>query len=441
MHKSFIFIVVASVVIASCNSIQNIKDSFEKTPPYRKYVESLETAHLDKTLLATTWIRAGENALKDSVSVSLPFSESGYFKASEPAARSYRFHASEGQVLTAKGAVVAREDTKLFLDLFVWENNEWTYIAHGDSTFNLAFEFNKGHEEYLIRLQPELLSTVYYTFSMSLTPVLINPVAGASNKSIGSFYGDKRDGGKRKHEGVDIFAKKGTAVVAPADGYVSRVGTSNLGGKYVWLTDSKRGHSYYFAHLDQQLVKTGRKIKQGEQLGTVGNTGNARHTPSHLHFGIYQSGSKDPIHYIRSLEALTEALPWDTTLTDPHYRVKVKRSFMRTGPGEKQKSLQELQSGTYLKVLAHSGNWYRVGLPNGKQGFVQNNHVENLEKGKRHRLKKEQPLLSDIHLDSAPMSFLKPQSAVNVLAFFHDFAYVETKEGLRGWLLLPKKSS
>ena len=134
-------------------------------------------------------------------------------------------------------------------------------------------------------------------------------------------------------------------------------------------------------------------------------------------------------------------MPWDTTLTDPHYRVKVKRSFMRTGPGEKQKSLQELQSGTYLKVLAHSGDWYRIRLPNGKQGFVQNNHVENLEKGKRHRLKKEQPLLSDIYVDSAPMSFLKPQSAVSVLAFFHDFAYVETKEGLRGWLLLPKKSS
>jgi murein DD-endopeptidase MepM/ murein hydrolase activator NlpD len=439
MQKSFVLIAIAVVFLAGCNSIQNLKNSL-KTPPYEKYVNSLEAAHLDKTILAKTWLRAGENALRDSVVVVLPFSESGYFKASEPAARSYRFHASEGQVLTAKGTVVARESTGLFLDLFVWENNAWTPISHGDSTFNLTFEFNRAYDQYMIRLQPELLSSVYYTFNVSLTPVLINPVSGANNKSIGSFYGDPRDGGKRKHEGVDIFAKKGTPVVAPSDGYVSRVGTSKLGGKYVWLTDSKRGHSYYFAHLDQQLVKAGTKVKQGEELGTVGNTGNAQYTPSHLHFGIYQSGSKDPIHYIRSMESLTEALPWDTTLTDPHYKVKVKRSFLRTGPSDKSQYLAPLHSDTYVKVIAHSSNWYRVSLPNQKQGFIKKTHVEALEKGKRHRLKTAQPLLSDTHEDSAPMLFLKAQSPVSILAYFQGFAYVKTNEGLTGWLMLPRKS-
>jgi len=440
MHKTLFLLFFSAILLAGCNGINNIKDSFKKTPPYQKYVRSLEAADLDKTLLAKSWLHAGENALNDSIVVPLPFTESGYFSASEPAARSYRFHASEGQVLTTKATVVARESAKLFLDLFVWENNAWTPVAHGDSTFNLTFEFSNGYEQYLIRLQPELLSSVYYTVSISLTPVLINPVAGAGNTAIGSFYGDPRDGGKRKHEGVDIFAKKGTAVVAPADGYVSRVGTSKLGGKYVWMTDSKRGHSYYFAHLDEQLVTTGKKLKQGEQLGTVGNTGNARYTPSHLHFGIYQSGSKDPIHYIRALEVATDALPWDTTLSNPHYKVKVKRTFLRAGPGEKNAPLSQLKSDTYLKILAHSGNWYRVCLPDQKQGFIVKSHVEAIDKGKRHRLKRDHPLLSDSHPDAPPMSFLKAASAVNILAWFQEFAYVKTSEGLTGWIMLPGKS-
>lgn len=441
MRKSLTHIVIAAVVAVGCNGIHSITDSIKKTPPYQRYVTSLEAAQLDQTILAKAWLRAGEDALKDSVFVSLPFVESGYFKASEPAARSYRFHASEGQVLTAKGSMIAQKSPKLFLDLFVWENDGWVPIAHGDSTFNLTTEFNKGYKQYMIRLQPELLSSVYYSFSISLTPVLINPVAGASNKSIGSFYGDQRDGGKRKHEGVDIFAKKGTLVVAPADGYVSRVGASKLGGKYVWVSDPKRGHSYYFAHLDQQLVKAGMKIERGAALGTVGNTGNAQHTPSHLHFGIYQSGSKDPIHFIRSLEEVTQVLPWDTTLSDPHYRVKVKKSYMRIGPNEKSPYRSQLTSKAYLKIIAHTGNWYRVCLPDQTQGFVLKAHVEAIEKGKRHRLKKAQPLLSDTHADAAPMAFLEAQSAVSILAYFQDFVYVKTSNGLTGWLLLVSEKS
>jgi murein DD-endopeptidase MepM/ murein hydrolase activator NlpD len=434
--KSLPFIVVAAIVFAGCNGLHSLSGTFKKAAPYEKYARSLESAQLDKSLLAKTWLRAGENALKDSIFVSLPFSESGYFTASEPAARSYRFSASEGQVLTVKGAVVARESIDVFLDLFVWDTDKWTPIAHGDSTVNLAFEFRKGYEQYLIRLQPELLSSVYYTLSISLTPVLINPVAGAGNKAIGSFYGDPRDGGKRKHEGVDIFAKKGTPVIAPADGYVSNTGTNELGGKYVWVTDSRRGHSYYFAHLDQQLVKPGINVRQGDTLGLVGNTGNARTTPPHLHFGIYQRRAKDPIHYIRSLEAATEALPWDTTLTNPHYKVKVKRSFIRTGPGEKSTQLVQLKSDTYVRLLALSGQWYRVMLPNQKQGFIQKNQVKPVESGKRHRLKESQFLLSDTHADSPPMKELPAQSAVNILAYFSDFAYVKTNDGLTGWLWL-----
>jgi peptidoglycan LD-endopeptidase LytH len=437
MSRIFFFVPCAFLLaLYGCNGIGSVKDSLFKGPPYKKYIRALEKADLDHTLMAKSWIRAGENALKDSIFVNLPFSESGYFKASEPGARSYRFDAREGQVLTVTGAISAKENAGFFLDLFTWENNEWISLAHGDSTFQLSYEFNKDHPNCLVRLQPELLVTAYYTISLSVTPVLINPVGGASNKSIGSFYGDSRDGGKRSHEGVDIFAKKGTPVIAPTDGYISRVGTSKLGGKVVWMRDSRRGHAYYFAHLDSQAVTSGVKVKQGDLIGTVGNTGNARHTPAHLHFGIYQSKSKDPIHYIRTLEAVVKALPWDTTLAQPDFKVSAKNISMRMSPGEKGAATAVLKKDTYLRVIAHSHDWFRVLLPNEKQGYVHRKGITPIEKGKRERLKGEAVLLSEVHPHAVPIAHLKPETPVEVLARFENFSYVRTRDGIFGWLMI-----
>ena len=56
----------------------------------------------------------------------------------------------------------------------------------------------------------------------------------------------------------------------------------------------------YYAHLDQQLVSPGERVNAGEIVGTVGNTGNARTTAPHLHFGIYAvgRGAIDPYWFI-----------------------------------------------------------------------------------------------------------------------------------------------
>jgi murein DD-endopeptidase MepM/ murein hydrolase activator NlpD len=133
------------------------------------------------------------------------------------------------------------------------------------------------------------------TLSKSLT----FPVSG-NRSNIGSFWGDERDGGKRKHQGIDIFAKKGTPVVAVCDGIVTRTGTNRLGGKVVWLQAYTHPWSAYYAHLDEQKVKPGQLVKKGQVLGTVGNTGNAKTTPPHLHFGIYKwVGVTDPMPYVK----------------------------------------------------------------------------------------------------------------------------------------------
>ena len=113
------------------------------------------------------------------------------------------------------------------------------------------------------------------------------PVVGVRPRDLSDSWHDPRDGGKRWHKGIDIFARKGTAVIAVADGIVSYIGDERLGGHCVWLT-TENGTAFYYAHLDRWApgLYEGMEVQAGDLLGFVGNTGNAIHTPSHLHFGI-----------------------------------------------------------------------------------------------------------------------------------------------------------
>lgn len=116
------------------------------------------------------------------------------------------------------------------------------------------------------------------------------PVVGVRPYDISDSWGNARDGGKRKHRGIDIFAPKGTPVVACADGIVSFIGDQPKGGHCVWLT-TENGASFYYAHLDRWAsgLYEGMEVRAGDLLGYVGNTGNAKTTPSHLHFGVNQN--------------------------------------------------------------------------------------------------------------------------------------------------------
>ncbi|WP_245970485.1 M23 family metallopeptidase [Pseudochryseolinea flava] len=421
------------MILLSCNGIKSIKSAFIKKSPYEHYVQRLENAQLDKTVLASSWIDAGKRALQDSITISLPFTEGGSFQAGIPEARSYSFAARDGQVLQVSAKIKSAQSAAMFVDLFARTDTTWTALAHGDSTLQLSYEFEKD-QQCLIRIQPELLVNTYYTITITMTPVLVNPVQGASNKSIGSFYGDARDGGKRKHESVDIFAPKGTPVVAPTAGRITRVGTSTLGGKVVWMQDGKRGNSYYFAHLDEQLVKPGVNVKQGDTLGLVGNTGNAKYTPSHLHFGIYQTKSKDPIHYILTMDKLDNPSPLDTAFNFQPYRVIQKNALLRVGPDVKQGVREKLSKDTYVRVLAQTKTWYRVALPDNRQGFLPKS-IGSTDKGRLIRLKSDATLLSESKDDAAPLEHLQKSSTVEILARFKNFDFVKTKAGQTGWIM------
>jgi murein DD-endopeptidase MepM/ murein hydrolase activator NlpD len=90
------------------------------------------------------------------------------------------------------------------------------------------------------------------------------------------------------HHGEDIFAPLGTPLLAVADGTVFSVGWNQYGGWRLWLRD-RQGNQFYYAHLSafSPLAVDGRAVKAGSVLGFMGRTGDAEHSPPHLHFEIH----------------------------------------------------------------------------------------------------------------------------------------------------------
>lgn len=97
------------------------------------------------------------------------------------------------------------------------------------------------------------------------------------------------------HEGIDIFALRGTPVVAVADGVISQKVDGLISGLAVELTDSI-GFEYFYAHLEAIApgVEHGSYVTEGQVLGYVGNTGNAVNSAPHLHFEVQPGGTPIP---------------------------------------------------------------------------------------------------------------------------------------------------
>ena len=112
------------------------------------------------------------------------------------------------------------------------------------------------------------------------------PVRGVPPRALTDSWGAPRSGG-RSHRGIDIFARRGTPIVSPVDGLVLDVGHDRLGGNVVKVLGPGL-QVHYFAHLEGFAAIDERgPIRRGEVIGYVGDSGNARGTPPHLHYGIY----------------------------------------------------------------------------------------------------------------------------------------------------------
>ncbi|MEM8556749.1 MAG: M23 family metallopeptidase [Bacteroidota bacterium] len=283
-------------------------------PPHEAYRDALIDAGLGTSVLVQRWQDAAAAALLVDEASGLPAAPALSFEAAEPDAWSTRLDLKRGEVLQIELVPVLNADSaRVFADLFfvppadtlpvaqrLWSEVARTYADSMGATTSDTLRFERRarrDESLLLRVQPELLAAGVVAVRLETAPSLGFPVASVNERAIRSFWGAPRDGGARLHEGVDIFAPRGTPAVASLPGRITRVQDTPLGGRVVWLRT--RIGSLYYAHLDEQRVQRGQRVQSGDTLGTVGNTGNARTTPPHLHFGVYTgSGAVDPYPFL-----------------------------------------------------------------------------------------------------------------------------------------------
>ena len=275
---------------------------FARATPHEQYAKSLEQAGLAETALARDWLNAAQQALFEPKAATLPLTNTVRHDPAKPTAYGYRLDLQRGRVLRVELDVKSDAPAIVFIDLFELQGaDEPPRLVKSADREAPAIEHEIRRDgTYILRIQPELLRGGTLTIGQRTSAALLFPVQGRSSSAVGSFFRDPRDNNTRDHHGIDIFAPRNTPVLAAADGVVTSVGTNRLGGNVVWIFDPKRGQSHYYAHLETQAVSGGERVRAGDVVGYVGNTGNARTTPPHLHFGIYSRGEGplDPLPFV-----------------------------------------------------------------------------------------------------------------------------------------------
>jgi murein DD-endopeptidase MepM/ murein hydrolase activator NlpD len=127
----------------------------------------------------------------------------------------------------------------------------------------------------------------------------IQPISNKDLKRLSSYFGHRMDPFYKVmkfHEGVDFSAPVGTEIYATGDGKITRVMKSKRAYGHSVTIDHGFGYQTFYAHCDQILVKTGQKVKRGQVIATVGNTGKS--TAPHLHYEVKKNKKAiDPINF------------------------------------------------------------------------------------------------------------------------------------------------
>jgi len=208
----------------------------------------------------------------------------------------------------------------LELEFIIWEKteeNEMKDMKIDDSRFRAEFYSEEQLEKRnkLAKDNREILEAVEN--DVSYFPVAESDVdKSLTTDFVNSWMLERSYGGKRGHEGVDIMAsldKRGVyPIISMTDGVVTNLGWVEKGGYRIGIT-SDSGIYYYYAHLDSYAnVKEGQRVKAGELLGYMGNTGYGPEGTYgkfavHLHVGIYlyqneEEVSFNPYYLLRCLE-------------------------------------------------------------------------------------------------------------------------------------------
>ena len=427
-HHSFIaWNLFLLLMISACKN-EVVPEEYLPSNAHERYKHAIHKLGLSEYHLGKLWVEQSSLALSQPTNIDLPYLESFHVDQNQVLARGYRFHAKRGEKI---GIQIERLDSNqliLFGDLFRIDNDslqQYRHIASLDSIQKqLIIEINDD-AEYNFRLQPELLSEGNFTCRIKVGPTLDFPVLGGDRRDIGSFFGDPRDGGRRKHHGVDIFAKRHTPIVSPVAGNVRFAGEKGLGGRVVWLRDSERGQTLYFAHLQDIYVRDNQRIEIGDTLGTVGNTGNARTTPPHLHFGIYKNGPIDPYYFVASKRKRVKKIKGDASLLGTTVRTNQSIEIENiTLPRYQLVSVAALASDSFLAML-----------PSGTSLWLPIRQIETIDDPIRiARMDERIALAPAPKADQIAMTYVNANEPLTYHGRSEDFWLVKKTDGQQGWL-------
>ena len=358
-----------------CSQLNKAKDLITNPSAKEKYQSEFG---FSKELFSL-WENQVESALKDSLQIELPYFSTGDFMPRGFLIYSYNVSLNTGEELEIE-LETASPQSMVFIDLFLKQDDSiQAYKSIASAPYKesgLTYEI-KETGTYKIIVQPAMEANSPFVLKVKKSPIYLFPVSGAGNKNMQSFWGAGRDAGRRSHEGIDIFASRGTPVVAAINGHITSSGEKGLGGKQVWLRDPKRNQSLYYAHLDSIEPISGKSVKRGDTLGYVGNTGNARTTPPHLHFGIYKSyqGAIDPLYHIFQIENQEFSGRTDS-LKLFSMKVTGNTANLRDKPNSKSsRIIGNLKLNDTLIFLGKSNDWYHIRTFENQAAFIHENLV------------------------------------------------------------------
>ncbi|HLT33982.1 MAG TPA: M23 family metallopeptidase, partial [Aquaticitalea sp.] len=251
-----------SLLVLGCSEIRKVTDVVTNPSAREVYARNFDK----EDALYHQWQKQLELARSNKLYLQLPSVISGQFDSVNMSAVGYTVQLEKGEELFID-ALTSVDSNLIFLELYPFVNDS---LVDGKPMMASEWNSKQLHYEieysgtYKIVIQAGLKNTGTYFYRIYTQPTLSFPVAGKDNAAIQSFWGAVREGGRRSHEGVDIFAARGTPVVASADGFVSFTGERGLGGKQVWLRNGLFGHSLYYAHLDSISVGSGKRVKLGD---------------------------------------------------------------------------------------------------------------------------------------------------------------------------------
>jgi peptidoglycan LD-endopeptidase LytH len=412
-----------------------------KTTPHEQYQKSLIKSGLDQRALGRQWIGEANASLQRAAPIASPYREVGWFAGDDVRAAAWRMDVKRGQRISIEMRIPPETSGLVFVDLLKPQRNGGWKTVESLPIGQTRIEHSVDEtSELLLRVQPELLAAGRYELQVTIGPSLEFPVKGKTAAAVKSRFGAQRDGGARLHHGIDIFAPRGTPVLAVASGIILSTKETQRGGKVVWVQDRQRIRRYYYAHLDEVDVSAGSLVDKGQVLGAVGNTGNARTTPPHLHFGIYMNpiGPVDPLPFVY---ATPQTAPKITARLDglgKTMRVSA-RATLKQSPNVKRDDLVRVERNTVVNVVAATTKWYRVVTPTGVEGFLPAGNLTRTDKPLRVvRLARGQVMRAKPASDAAEVGKVDVATLISIHGRQGKFAYIKLASGEAGWIAVDQ---